>query len=116
MKGGHLLMQYREKVSQQESPFPNRNLSKNYVNIVVFEWNADKGTNAIFYLATKISKSQYTLTISHNNNLNGLLWPVFQYFKDLASEELKYSIFSQNLIEKKKKSVMIKAYFSFKLI
>lgn len=44
------------------------------------------------YLAAKIPKPQYTLTISHNNNLDTLLWPIFQDFKNLAPEKLNHSL------------------------
>jgi len=40
MKGEHLLKQYREKVSQQEFPFPDKILEKNVI-IIVFVYNAD---------------------------------------------------------------------------
>jgi hypothetical protein len=46
-------------------------------NLYYTNWNSE---SEMPYLAAKIPKPQYTLTISHNNNLNSLLWPIFQDF------------------------------------
>lgn len=46
-------------------------------------------TNKI-HLATKVPKSQNSLTISHNNNLYALLWPVLQYLKNPSPAKISY--------------------------
>ena len=58
------------------------------------------------YLATKISKPQYTLTISHNNDLDTLLRPIFQDFKNLPPKKLNHSLSASMLCRKLKTEIM----------
>lgn len=58
---------------------PNQlNIRVSKINSNSLEW-LDKCTS---YLAAKIPKTQYSLPISHNNNLDFPLRPILQYLKD----------------------------------
>lgn len=47
------------------------------------------------YLATKVTKSQYSLTISHNNDLDCPFRPILQYLKNFSSETPRTSMLNK---------------------
>lgn len=49
------------------------------------------------YLTTKVPKSQNTLTISHDNNLNIPFRPILQHLQNFSPSAIKTFIFRPNL-------------------